>query len=208
MRYGSLPLLLLCCLPLTGRCLPDGEELRTQTVSLNWVNTREGWKLTRMEHTKTGREIPWGVADGSYSILYSKEKPSDTPLKITNQKGDSIVFVEQKMTHIKQKILRATSSVPMNRAGKEYRLYPRQAERSGNALRFTAECPVGSLTAHWWPDPLFPDDIRVSLRFIPSRDGYFSLLAHSGHAARKGSAVGRRSRMVPGRPSPAPVPTA
>ena len=72
-----------------------------------------------MEHTKTGREIPWGVADGSYSILYSKEKPSDTPLKITNQKGDSIVFVEQKMTHIKQKILRATSSVPMNRAGKE-----------------------------------------------------------------------------------------
>lgn len=129
-------------------------------------------------------------------------------LKITDQKGDSIVFVEQKMTHIKQKILRATSSVPMNRAGKEYRLYPRQAEHSGDTLRFTAECPVGSLTARWWPDPLFPDDIRVSLRFIPSRDGYFSLLAHSGHAARKGSAVGRRSRMVPGRPSPAPVPTA
>lgn len=175
MRYGSLPLLLLSCLPLTGRCLPDGEELRTQTVSLNWVNTREGWKLTRMGHTKTGREIPWGVADGSYSILYSKEKPSDTPLKITDQKGDSIVFVEQKMTHIKQKILQATSSVPMNRAGKEYRLYPRQAERSGDTLRFTAECPVGNLTARWWPDPLFPDDIRVSLRFIPSRDGYFSL---------------------------------
>ncbi len=175
MKKQLLTILFLNCLAISGQCLPDRQELRTPTVKFLWQNTPDGWKLSVIQHTKNGKTIPWGVPDGSYSILYSKEKPSDQPLKITDHKGDSIPFVEEKMTHIKRKVLQATSSVPMNRAGEMYRLYPQHVERTGDLLRFSSQCSIGNLIAEWRPDPQYPDDIRVTLQFTPSCDGYFSL---------------------------------
>ena len=107
---------------LSTACTSSDElTVRNKELEIRWEQTAEGWKISRITD-RQGR--CWGLPDGAYTILFSNEKPSTEPETITNRSGDTMDFDIARFHYIAKDFNKATSSVPMNRAGEALRFYP------------------------------------------------------------------------------------
>lgn len=112
---------------LSTACTSSDElTVRNKELEIRWEQTAEGWKISRITD-RQGR--CWGLPDGAYTILFSNEKPSTEPETITNRSGDTMDFDIARFHYIAKDFNKATSSVPMNRAGEALRFYPEKAGR-------------------------------------------------------------------------------
>lgn len=158
---------------------PANPQLTSGTFRISWRETPQGWITDRFETVDGARPIPWGQADGSYTLLYSAEKPSDKAETILNRGGDTLRFDIERFRFIYPTYCKATSSVPLNRAGEAIRMYPHHCAQQGDTVCFTAKHDAGIWEAFWWADLRNPGDICVKQRFTASRSGYYSLSSPS-----------------------------
>lgn len=93
----------------------------------------------------------WGLPDGAYTILFSNEKPSTEPETITNRSGDTMDFDIARFHYIAKDFNKATSSVPMNRAGEALRFYPEKGWKKGRTVCFEAETNWDACARHGVP---------------------------------------------------------
>lgn len=168
--------IILCSLLIHYACYADQIGLHNKHIDIRWVRTSEGWKITRLTHTGNGEKCSWGTPDGSYTILFSAEKPDqETPETVLDRNKDTILFVEPHFKNVLRNLDRSLTEVPLNRAGMQYVFYPTEARQEGNSIIFEGACPVGKIQAEWRLDERYPEDICVRLRFIPGQAGYYSL---------------------------------
>lgn len=127
--------IILCSLLIHYACYADQIGLHNKHIDIRWVRTSEGWKITRLTHTGNGKKCSWGTPDGSYTILFSAEKPDqETPETILDRNKDTILFVEPHFKNVLRNLDRSLTEVPLNRAGMQYVFYPTEARQEGNSI--------------------------------------------------------------------------
>ena len=139
----------LCILALLGppTLLAHGPRVGDSRIGISWQKSSEGWQPERMELRDGGQTFIWGIPDGSYTVLYTPEAPSKEGEIVVNRGGDTLCFDIDRFHCIAPSYRKATSSVPLNRAGEAFRLVPEEMHRNGDTLRFEAAGELGRLTA-------------------------------------------------------------
>ena len=167
----------LCIFALLGplTVFGSGPRIGDSRINISWQKSREGWQLRRIELRDEGQTFVWGTPDGGYTVLYTPETPPTEGETIVNRGGDTLRFDIDRFHCIAPSYRKATSSVPLNRAGEAFRLVPQEMHRSGDTLRFEASGEPGQLTAEWWADTIHPGDLCVRMTFTAARAGYYSL---------------------------------
>lgn len=167
----------LCILALLGplTLFGNGPRIGDSRIGISWQKSGEGWKPRKMELRDGGQTFTWGIPDGGYTVLYTPETPPTEGGIIVNRSGDTLYFDIDRFHCIAPSYRKATSSVPLNRAGEAFRLVPQEMHRSGDTLRFAAVGEPGRLTAEWWADTAHPGDLCVRLTFTAAQAGYYSL---------------------------------
>lgn len=167
----------LCILALLGplTLFGNGPRIGDSRIGISWQKSGEGWKPRKMELRDGGQTFVWGIPDGGYTVLYTPETPPTEGEIIVNRDGDTLSFDIDRFHCIAPSYRKASSSVPLNRAGEAFRLVPQEMHRSGDTLRFAAVGEPGRLTAEWWADTVHPGDLCVRMTFTAARAGYYSL---------------------------------
>ena len=158
-------------LPLLG----GPTEINDTRIRISWENNESGWHVKSLQFKEGDRTRSWGVPDGSYTVAYTPEAPSSSAETIINRNGDTLRFDIDRFHCIAPSYHKATSSVPLNRAGRSYRLIPQKMSRNGDTLRFEAHGKPGKLVSEWWSDPKYPGDLCVRMTFTAARAGFYSL---------------------------------
>lgn len=105
--------IILCSLLIHYACYADQIGLHNKHIDIRWVRTSEGWKITRLTHTGNGEKCSWGTPDGSYTILFSAEKPDqETPETVLDRNKDTILFVEPHFKNVLRNLDRSLTEVP------------------------------------------------------------------------------------------------
>lgn len=167
----------LCILALLGplTLFGSGPRIGDSRIGISWQKSGEGWKPRKMELRDEGQTFVWGIPDDGYTVLYTPERPPTEGEIVVNRGGDTLCFDIDRFHCIAPSYRKATSSVPLNRAGEAFRLVPQEMHRSGDTLRFEATGKPGRLTAEWWADAAHPGDLSVRMTFTAARAGYYSL---------------------------------
>lgn len=167
----------LCIFALLGplTVFGSGPRIGDSRINISWQKSREGWQPRRIELRDEGQTFVWGTPDGGYTVLYTPETPPTEGETVVNRGGDTLRFDIDRFLCIAPSYRKATSSVPLNRAGEAFRLVPQEMHRSGDTLRFEASGEPGQLTAEWWADTIHPGDLCVRMTFTAARAGYYSL---------------------------------
>lgn len=105
-----------------------------------------------MENSRiTDRKAVAGTARrGVYDTLQQR-KPSTEPETITNRSGDTMDFDIARFHYIAKDFNKATSSVPMNRAGEALRFYPEKGWKKGRTVCFEARNELDACARHGVP---------------------------------------------------------
>lgn len=167
----------LCIFALLGPLTVFGSrpQIGDSRINISWQKSREGWQPRRIELRDEGQTFVWGTPDGGYTVLYTPETPPTEGETVVNRGGDTLRFDIDRFHCIAPSYRKATSSVPLNRAGEAFRLVPQEMHRSGDTLCFEASGDPGQLTAEWWADTIHPGDLCVRMTFTAARAGYYSL---------------------------------
>ena len=167
----------LCIFALLGplTVFGSGPRIGDSRINISWQKSREGWQPRRIELRDEGQTFVWGSPDGASTVLYTPETPPTEGEIVVNRSGDTLRFDIDRFHCIAPSYRKATSSVPLNRAGEAFRLVPQEMHRSGDTLRFEASGEPGQLTAEWWADTIHPGDLCVRMTFTAARAGYYSL---------------------------------
>ena len=167
----------LCIFALLGplTVFGSGPRIGDSRINISWQKSREGWQPRRIEFRDEGQTFVWGTPDGGYTVLYTPETPPTEGETVVNRGGDTLRFDIDRFHCIAPSYRKATSSVPLNRAGEAFRLVPQEMHRNGDTLRFEASGEPGQLTAEWWADTIHPGDLCVRMTFTAARAGYYSL---------------------------------
>lgn len=160
---------------LSVSCAEQRVELKNREVGLEWSMENGVWKLSRFETLPSGLRMGDSMPSLFYSVLYTAEKPSGVPEVILKNNGDTLKFLEEKFKFIRNSYNRSVSAVPLNRAGKEYGIEPREMWKEGDKICFRGKNELGILRAEWRLDESYPGDIKVKLVFKATVEGYFSL---------------------------------
>lgn len=153
-------------------------SLDNQVVKLSWSEIPDGYQISALQIRSAGEWYTFGKGSGKMTIIFSEQKPDQTPLTLMNKQGDTIDFPE-KFVYVYPKYQRATTSVPMNVAGKAYTFYPDLLYATTDSIVFEKELEIGRVQLTYRLDENFPNDICVRTKFIPSRKGYYSVASVS-----------------------------
>ena len=170
-KYITLFLLLLCPILI---CAQQTLKLGNDLINLEWKKGKTGWQLKTFEAKQQNGFSPFGITSGEYSLLYSKEKPSEAPVPII-ENGDTLQFPEKTFKYVYTKFQRAISSVPMNKAGERYNFFPTDAKETSGGITFSRQTEYGNYLAHWELCKEFPTDILINLSFTAAKEGFYSL---------------------------------
>lgn len=167
----------LCILAFFGPLAVFGSDpgIGDSRTGISWRNDGDGWLPRGIELRDGGQTFVWGVPDGGYDVLYAPQAPSAESATVVERHGDTVRFDIDRFRCIAPSYRKATSSVPMNRAGEHFRLVPQEMRRDDDTLRFEAVGEPGRLTAEWWVDTAYPGDLCVRMTFTAARAGYYSL---------------------------------
>ncbi len=140
-----------------------GEEIaiKNEKVQIKWRNSHEGWQIQQVKIKSGSGWIEAGKPSGAYWAIYSERQPVD------EQQARNDFFSE---SHI------PLNSVESNSIGKTIQFYPTDYESTKkNAITFIHENEDIELRAHWTIDPIWEQDIRVSLHYTVKKPGYYSV---------------------------------
>jgi len=166
----------------------DSLQLANDAIRIVWKHGTKGWSISTVQGKVRGQWVDAGVPSGEYTLLYSKDKPSETPVETFHTSSGTAwpdTVYKYQINIWKQ----ATSPVAMNTAGEVLFFYPARAEviarkgggsRTGpQAVRFTRETSWATVVVEWSLDPGYVTDVRVRQTLIPRVAGFFSLASPS-----------------------------
>lgn len=139
--------------------------LQHKNLQLQWAQNSNGWYLRQI----VTNGIRLAHPSGEYTLLYSKEKPDSTPVKIKEN------FPDAQYKYIIPLWKEITSPVQMNIAGEAQYFYPATATSQQNAVMFTKDLPNATVTTVWKLDPAYTSDVHVSFVLKAKQSGYFSI---------------------------------
>lgn len=145
--------------------------LRNNALQLSWTNRNGEWHIGNV--AAHGQQLPH--VSGEYTLLYTKEKPGDTPITLYDKDGKKSSFLESQYRYITPLWNAALLPVPMNTAGEAIYFYPSSFSKNNNTLTFTAETNKAAITANWRLDEQYPSDVLVEISLQAKEDGYYSL---------------------------------
>ncbi|GEP94398.1 glycoside hydrolase family protein [Chitinophaga cymbidii] len=141
-------------------------SLENGALKLRWTKKESGWQLSDVTVHKTRLSNP----SGEYTLLYSKEKPDSTPDATYAQ------FPGEQYHYIVPLWKEITQPVQMNTAGEAFHFYPAEViHHQNNAVTFTRELGIATMTTAWSIDPDYPADLRVKISLRAKQAGYFSI---------------------------------
>lgn len=147
--------------------------LSNEHINIEWQKTNGKWVIKTFNGKTSKGFKPFGTTNGEYTFIYETEKPTIAPVPIV-ENGDTLDFPED-MFVVKPDFRRATSAVPMNRAGNYYKFYPTKGQKDGNLVIFEQETPYGTYKAKWSIDEKYPTDILLHISLSVDKDGFYSL---------------------------------
>jgi hypothetical protein len=148
--------------------------LANETVKIEWTKTKAGWKINQLTSVKEGKWMNEFTPSGEYTLLYSKEKPSEEP-KEGFEKSTGGKFPEDNYTYQKQQWKESVTEVALNTGGTAFHFFPSAARQQGGTITFESETDVATIKAVWSFDPSHPSDVKIQLSLTPKSEGYFSL---------------------------------
>jgi hypothetical protein len=158
-----------------GQAAEPAPELRNDAVRLAWQRTAEGWQLAAAELLGPSGAQTIGKPSGEYTLLYSSEAPSTSPVPI-RWSGPGGVFPEPIYRYLTGKWQDVTTPVALNIAGEAHAFFPTDAKRTPNGgWEFTHRDAVADVRAEWAFDPAFPSDVCVRLTVTARSAGWFSV---------------------------------
>ncbi|MCH5598402.1 hypothetical protein [Niabella ginsengisoli] len=151
--------------------------LQNDVLRLIWDNDKEGYAIKEL--TLLSGQNPYSFSDtkGSYTILYSPEKPSSSKQTILNEKGAPIQFPEPEYYYLESKWKSSTTAVALNRAGEAFLFYPSSVRKKDNAVHFSNKNDVVVTDAIWQLDSKYKNDLLVTITIKALKAGFF-LLQH------------------------------
>ncbi|RZJ85645.1 MAG: glycerophosphoryl diester phosphodiesterase, partial [Chryseobacterium sp.] len=148
--------------------------LENGKLKLQWTNSRQGYRLQLISLKEGKKQIALNHPLGEYTVLYTAEKPNDQPL--LNLVGEKArLFPDTIYDHIYDNWKVALSAVPLNVAGEAKYFFPSSAKSEGKKLLFTKENGEFMLSAKWFLDPKYPQDIQVEILLKAKKSGYFAI---------------------------------
>ncbi|CAH0306033.1 MULTISPECIES: glycerophosphoryl diester phosphodiesterase [unclassified Pedobacter] len=149
-------------------------RLTNDVLRLNWEDTGKGYQIKQLS---VKGENGWHSLSGTlgqYNLLYSADQPRmDSEAKDKN--GKEIQFPEPEYRYIIPTWKANTSAVSLNKEGRAILFYPQQYKQVGNTLVFQQKTAVSTVKAIWKLDPVYKNDLCVSIHLTAERDGYYSI---------------------------------
>jgi len=161
-------------IPVLSVSAQNSLTLSNDKVNMRWETVDGKWMLKVFEGKTSKGFEPFGLPSGEYSILYDSEKPTENPIPII-ENGDTLDFPGSSFKYVLKDFQRATSVVPMNKAGKYTKFYPAKAYKSGNSVIFEENTSYGKYKATWTIDDKYPSDILLHIFLSVDQNGYYSL---------------------------------
>ncbi|HWV66635.1 glycerophosphoryl diester phosphodiesterase [Chitinophaga sp.] len=156
---------------ISAQAQQSAPALRNNAVQLSWVNRNGEWHIGNV--AVHGQQLPH--VSGEYTLLYTKEKPGNTPVTLYDKDGKKSSFLESQYRYITPLWNAALQPVPMNTAGEAIYFYPSSFSKNNNTLTFTAETNKAAVIASWRLDEQYPGDVLVEMSLQAKEDGYYSL---------------------------------
>ncbi|MBB5439962.1 hypothetical protein HDC92_003660 [Pedobacter sp. AK017] len=171
MRLNSLIVMLIA---FAGNSYAQQAALTNQVLRLNWEDTGNGYKIKQLSvKGQNGWRALSGTL-GQYTLLYSAGEPKmDSEVK--DKDGKEIQFPEQEYRYIIPTWKANTSAVSLNKEGRSILFYPQGYKKVGNTIVFQQKTDVATIEATWHLDPVYKNDLRVSIRLTAVKDGYYSI---------------------------------
>ncbi|MCD2424291.1 glycerophosphoryl diester phosphodiesterase [Niabella pedocola] len=149
--------------------------LKNSTLRLNWEHTGNGYKIKQLQVKALNGWRSLAAPLGQYTLLYSAEQPKMDAQVITDKEGKTIQFPEPEYRYIIPTWKANTSAVSMNKEGRAISFYPQQYKAAGDKIIFQQKTDVATMEAVWQLDPVYKNDLRVSIRLTADAPGYYSI---------------------------------
>ena len=149
-------------------------SLANEHFKVQWIHGKSGWTVSKIEVRKNGKWISGPVPSGEYTLLYTDTKPSAEP-KETFEKITGGKFPEDVYHYQQLQWKESTTEVSLNKAGEVSQFMPSDLSVLKDGLEFKKETETATIIGTWKLDPDHPSDIRVTMKLIPKKAGYFSL---------------------------------
>jgi hypothetical protein len=153
-------------------CKQKDVSLTNDRLQLHWKQAADGWHATGVQVRVGGAWQEVGKPEGSYTLLYSEQKPDSTPTAFKTNTG--VPFPEPVYRYQQGFWKDATSPVSLNTAGEAVTGYPSDVNADGKRLVFTVDNAWASITASWALDERFPNDVVVEHQCVVKKPGYYS----------------------------------
>lgn len=174
MRFNRVILLLLAFASSSYAQLAPKAGLTNDMLRLNWEDTGKGYKIKQLSVKGQNGWHSLSATLGQYTLLYSADQPKmDSEVKDKN--GKEIQFPEPEYRYIIPTWKANTSAVSLNKEGRAISFYPQQYKQVGNTLVFKQKTDVSTVEAIWKLDPVYKNDLQVSIRLTADKDGYYSI---------------------------------
>ncbi len=150
-------------------------SLSNDHVRIVWRGADKGtFPIAVFQVKKDGKWIDGPKPSGEYTLLYSATKPSGEPTesfeKITGGK-----FPEESYHYQQEQWKESINDVSLNKAGQAIHFLPASMLIKSDAIEFSKETEVATVTGNWRFDPQNPTDILVKMTVKAKTKGYFSM---------------------------------
>ncbi|PUZ24439.1 hypothetical protein GA0116948_10544 [Chitinophaga costaii] len=146
--------------------------LHSSAINLQWRRGADGYHLAS---GSVGNGLPLQHLSGAYTILYSATAPDTASWqdKLGARERDFPGAIYHYLTASWRDNLRP---VPMNTAGTALSFFPGTAQqRSDSAIVFSGQTSAATVQATWRIDPVYANDIEVTMVLTAQQAGYYSL---------------------------------
>lgn len=153
----------------------DKVVLENGVLKLVWSRDEEGFVIKELTVASGKNQYSFPGTLGSYTILYAADKPSDAPQAIINAKGEPVKFPEPEYHYMKGRWKDNTTTVALNRAGREFIFFPASFRKKHNAIYFSSSNNICVTEAVWQLDPEYKNDVCVTVEIKALKAGFFSI---------------------------------
>lgn len=172
--FGKILLLFSFLIICSSAFAQNNLSLSNKHIKISWDIVDGKWKIKAFDGKIDKAFNSFGLPSGEYNFIYDDTKPTIQPIPIV-ENGDTLDFPGKSFKYVIADFNRATSSVPMNKAGNNVRFFPSKGYKSGDSVIFEENTPYGNYKAVWSIDEKYPSDILLNISLSVSKDGYYSL---------------------------------
>ncbi|CAG5068338.1 hypothetical protein DYBT9623_01068 [Dyadobacter sp. CECT 9623] len=150
-------------------------SLSNEHIKIAWQGAANGtFPIAVLQVKKDGKWIDGPKPSGEYTLLYSPTKPSPEPTE-SFEKTTGGKFPEETYTYQREQWKESINDVSLNKAGQAIHFMPGKMLIKSDAIEFSRETEVASITSNWQLDPKNQTDVLVKMTIRAKVKGFFSM---------------------------------